>query len=292
MALRLNSGLHALARAAERTGRHASLGALYRDLDGDFDLALAQALAHGEAFLLGWMGQPTQTNEVGRSAAFMGALMELQALAPLPVELLEIGSSAGLNLNLHHYSYRLGGQRYGAALGRVRIAPVWQGRSPPCHALTVTGARGVDLHPLDVANVPERERLMAYVWPGDRRRARRLQAAIAVAQDYPPRIEHGQAGAWLAARLQAPQAAGTWRVLMHSMVMQYIAPAEQQAIKERLRAAGQAASADAPLAVIGYEWREDRSAVELTLTDWRGGEPQSRLLAICHPYGHKVEWLG
>ncbi|MCP6380035.1 DUF2332 family protein, partial [Klebsiella pneumoniae] len=57
--------------------------------------------------------------------------------------------------------------------------------------------------------------------------------------------------------------------------------------------AGALASADSPLAVIAYEWRKDRSLVELVLRMWQGRGRQSRqVLAHVHPYGHQIDWLG
>ncbi len=57
---------------------------------------------HAET-ILSWLDSPPQTNEVARSAALIGAARFLSALSPLPLRLLELGASAGLNLNFDRY---------------------------------------------------------------------------------------------------------------------------------------------------------------------------------------------
>ena len=76
-----------------------------------------------------WLDRPPQTNEVGRSAAFLGGLLHLDR--GLPLRLMEIGTSGGLNLLCDRYGYiPEGGSPVGPA---DRAAPVftdaWTGRS-------------------------------------------------------------------------------------------------------------------------------------------------------------------
>jgi hypothetical protein len=292
LALRLNAGLHALARS----GSPERLASLYINGKGDFDGALHEALHRHEATLLRWLDRPTQTNEVGRAAAFMAALAQLDAVQPMPCELLELGASAGLNLNLDRYRYRLGTRSFGRMDSSLKIAPLWRGDPPPEGAVTIASAHGVDLDPIDLADPAERERLLAYVWRGETRRAQRLADAMAIARECTPRVDRGAAGSWLAQRLALPQQTGTRRVMMHSMVMQYIAPAERQAIKAQMMAAGARASADRPLAWMSLEWNQPRTDVLLRLTQWCGNDADStaghsRVLATAHPYGKWINWL-
>ena len=289
MAMRLNSALHALARK----GEDASLAALYREKRGDFDRAIAQAMAHCEPFILEWMARPTQTNEVGRAAMFMAALIHVDGGAGMPNELLELGASAGLNLNLARYRYSLGGQACGNRRAGFAIAPRWSGPVPPLCPVEVVAARGVDLNPVDLASFEASERMMAYVWPGEVRRARRLASAIAMARIFPPQVEQGSAGAWLDRQLQLPQRPGERRVVMHSMVMQYLSESERHAVMEQLTSAGQRASRACPLVWIALEWKADRSEVLLQVTRWSGEGPDegvTRTIAACHPYGKWIEW--
>lgn len=108
LATRFDAALHALARGGS-SPRHS---ALYRRQHDDYDSAIGAVLAAEDAFVAGWMRSTPQTNEVGRAAALMTARDRFG----FPLELLEIGSSCGLNLNLARYAYRLGGVGAGARL--------------------------------------------------------------------------------------------------------------------------------------------------------------------------------
>lgn len=294
---RINAGLHALARS----GRHAGLQHIYHAAEqGDLpppdalDAVLVDALAHHTSDLLQWMAGPTQTNEVARVAGFAGALRELDAVAPLPNELLELGASAGLNLNLAHYGCHLGGVNSGDLLSPVQIAPRWQGRIPPAAPVVIERAVGVDLNPLDIHDDEDCERLLAYVWPGEHERSNRLRAAIAVARDHPPQVEAGLASRWLPRQLAMPQREGTRRVVLHSMVVQYMPDVERAAVDAALTLAAAAASPTRPLVRIGLEWSADRSIVELRVTSWDGGPASGRtvIAAHCHPYAEWFDWHG
>ncbi|MFX8801622.1 DUF2332 family protein, partial [Acinetobacter baumannii] len=80
---------------------------------------------------------------VGRAALFMAALMQLDGGSALPVELLELGASAGLNLNLARYHHVLADIDCGATGAAVRIEPLWSGPRPAVHPLHIATARGV-----------------------------------------------------------------------------------------------------------------------------------------------------
>lgn len=294
---RLNAGLHAMARS----GRHPGLAAIYRDAHAGaapepllLDITLSLALNDGEAELLHWMSGPTQTNEVARVAGLAAVLMELDARAPMRTALLELGSSAGLNLNLEHYDIHMGAQRAGDRSSEVCIAPRWNGRTPLPARTRIATARGVDLNPLDVRREADSERLHAYIWPGERARSERLRAAIALARFNPPQVDKGRAGEWLAQQLALPQPLGERRVVFHSMVAQYLPEAERKIIDLILVQAGMEACPSTPLVRIGLEWNADRTAVEITVTQWDGRPASGRpvVVARCHPYAEWFDWAG
>lgn len=284
LAMRLNGALHALARA----GDYPALSALYAARDGDFDHAVGQAMAAADARIATWMRTPPQTNEVGRTAAIMAALMVLRDAVAMPVDLLELGTSAGLNLNLDRYAYDLGGTQVGATGSRVRVAPAWHGPAPRARPIVIRSARGVDLRPLDVSDARARERLMAYVWADEPDRAERLAEALGIARAHPPQVEQGDIAHWLPAVLATDQDAGICRVVMHSMALQYLDAGARAAVEQAFRDAGARATARRPLARIGFEWTSARDAVHLSLTVWPDGTTQH--LATCHAYGAWIDW--
>ncbi len=294
---RLNAGLHSLALS----GRAGALGSLY-GVDGravlippdQLDCALSAALGEHAEELLGWLAHPTQTNEVARVAGLVAALLELGRDQALPCEVLELGASAGLNLNFQHYAVQLGSLMTCTQGSAVRLQPHWRGRDVLAGPLAIAGARGVDLHPLDVQDPAHRESLKAYVWPGETERSARLQAAIGVAQRFAPVVEAGRASSWLARQFVAPHPPGVRRAVFHSMVLQYANAGERAAIDAAFHAAGARADRDRPIARVSIEWRADRQAVELRIAQWDGapGQGEARLAAICHPYGEWIDWRG
>jgi hypothetical protein len=284
VAMRFNAALHALARRDTPP----RLGALYRGEHDDVDGAIGEALAQHDAEIAEWVRQTPQTNEVGRAAAIVAALMVARTRFDLPVELHEIGSSAGLNLNLDRYGYRLGALTAGVADSPVQVAPDWEGASPPAAPIALAAACGVDLAPLDVADPATRDRLMAFVFADQPARALRLERAIDLALRHPPRVARGDALDWVEAHLRAPAPAGRCRAVVHSMVAQYLGAAGRARLDALVAAAGTRATVERPLVRIGFEWTEDRAEVQLRLTCYPGGD--TRVLATCHPYGTWIRW--
>lgn len=285
IAMRLNGALHAVARR----GTVPDISALYRGEHDAFDRAIGTAFEACDSFIIEWLRDPTQTNEVGRSAALMAALMVAADRFGLPFELNELGTSCGLNLNLGRYSFDLGGTAVGQSDSALHIAPQWRGPRPKAAPVAITSASGVDRHPLDARDADSCERLLAFIWADQHNRTRRLERALEIARAHPPQIDEGEAIGWIAERLAAPQQAGVCRVVFHSMFRQYLPGPEQTKLSELILAAAANATPERPLAWISLEWTPNRSEVQLSLTCWPDG--QSQVLATCHPYGEWICWL-
>lgn len=287
LAMRFNAALHFLARR----GNPPALAALYRHAHDDFDGAIGEALAAEDDLVAGFLRRTPQTNEVGRSGAIVAALMQVRRQFGMPFELFELGSSCGLNLNLGRYGFDLGGVLAGDRHSPVQVVPDWTGPAPLPAPLEVVSAEGVDLNPLSATDAATCERLMAYIFADQPQRLHRLEEALGMARRHPPAIERGDASEWLARKLATPQAEGVCRVVMHSMVLQYLPPRDRSAVVAMIRDAGQYATRERPLAWVGFEWTETRSEVRLSLSWFPGGE-ERRVLAVCHPYGNAVDWRG
>lgn len=284
LALRLCAGLCFLAG----TGRVPELARLYPphplpDPDALW-AALAPALARPSLSL--WLDHAPQTNEVGRSAVLMSGLLVIADRFPLKMRLLELGASAGLNLILDRYSYNLGGLRFGASLPGPHLSPDWKGPPPPKARVKIKSRAGVDLNP---ARLPdEGPRLLAYVWPDQPERRDRLGAALSAAIQEPPVVDRAGAADWIEANLVLEPEQGVTRVVMHSVAFQYFDADSQRRVTERIEAAGERASAKAPLAWLRYELDPVAGRPSLRLRTWPGGE---ELLAWAHPHGRSVHWL-
>ena len=286
LALRLCGGLH----AAVRSGDAPALAPLYPPAPLPDEAALAKVLplvlVEVAALLDPWLDSAPQTNEVGRSGPLMSGLLVLADRFGLPLRLFELGASAGLNLQLDRYGYDLGGTKAGDAASPVRLEPKWKGPPPPTAEVRIAGRGGVDLNPVDP--LAARERLLAYVWPDQQRRLSQLQAALDIAAGASPPVEPGDAADWLEAELAIAPETGACRVVQHTVAFQYF-PAEVQArIKARLRAAGERAREEAPLAWLRLEKLAADEHFSLRLRSWPG---EGRVLAWSHPHGAWMEWL-
>ena len=290
--LRVAGGLHAL----HLSGAAPELAPIYRgagDMGPADDAAvIAQVMAAHEATLLPWLDGPPQTNEAGRSANFIAAMLWLaeQGL-PAQFQCLEIGSSAGINLMLDRYAYDLGGVRVGPEEPVMAFAPQWQGPPPPDRTIGIVSTKGCDVAPVDLTDPAQALRLRAYIWPEHTIRFERMDAAIRAAQARKPDLVQASAADFVEAELAKPHAPGTTRMLMHSIVWQYV-PADQQArVTAAMEAAGAKAAGDAPLAWVMVEADRTVHRHKLTVRYWPGGE-EAVQLAWSHPHGADVEWLG
>lgn len=284
--LRLLGGFNALVRA----GRDERLAAVFAgDLDGA-DAALAGALRDHDDALLPWLDSAPQTNEVARAAAIVAALLVAAERFAQPMDLLELGSSGGLLLNLARYRYDLRGVTAGEASSLLVIAPEWRGAPPPSAPLRVRAARGVDIQPLDLTDAAIRERLLTYIWPEQPERLARLETAMAIARAHPPRIDRADGADWIEQRLAEPQDADVTHVVFHSVALQYFPPTGRERVRAAIEAAGAVATAERPLAWIGFEMDPARGAMVLRLQTWPDGEKAD--LATCHSHATWVEWRG
>lgn len=284
IALRLTGGLHALARS----GRDETLAAAYRG-EGQLADAVAAALVAHDAELVEWLDSPPQTNEPARAAYIMAGLMVAAARYSMPIELLEIGSSAGLVLNLNSYRYALGGVEVGDPVSPVHFAPEWKGAPPPDMDVRIHSQRGVDRNPIHLTEPEAAEKLMAYIWPDQIERIAHNEQAIEVSRTFPPFIDKGEAADWTEERLSSPQVEGVMRVLFHTITLQYLPEDQKQRVHAAIAAAGACATEDKPFGWLSYEFDDVGKVFELRLTLWPFGEEIH--LANGHPHGATVEWL-
>jgi hypothetical protein len=221
---------------------------------------------------------PLQTNEPGRSAALLAGFLAVARATGLPLRVLEIGASAGLNLHWDRYRYEAPGFAFGPPNSPVRLRDVYEGAPPAPAVVQVASRAGCDRHPLDPGREEDRLVLRSAVWADQAGRLALLDGALAVARAHPVAVERAAALPWLDARLAAP-AEGCATVVVHSIVIQYLTSADRAALRARIEAAGAGATSAAPLAWLRLEppGREqagddlDRGLADLRLTRWPGG---------------------
>ena len=282
--LRLAGGMHALARR----GVDERLSALYGGDLTDAEAIVGDVLRRFDADLVGWLVSPPQTNETGRAAPIMAGLSLLASEYGLPFELIELGASAGLNLNLDRFGYRLGDTIAGDLGSALQLNPAWEGTSPPSADVQVVARRAVDQAPIRIADPAQRERLIAYCWADQADRMARLEAALALAEAHPPEIEQGDAADFAEHVLAEPQALGVCRVMYHTIFWTYLPPESQARIRAALASAGAKATATSPLGWLRYELNGEGGVAELHLQSWPGGAEHH--LATGHPHGSRLVW--
>lgn len=111
----------------------------------------------------------TQTNEIRRCFALRLGQHAMARHWPGPVHLLEIGTSAGLNLIFDHYAYRVDGCRLPGRESAVVIETAHRG--PATGGLwadrpaSVRQRIGLDQQPVDLNDPEARSWLEAFIWP-------------------------------------------------------------------------------------------------------------------------------
>lgn len=295
LALRLAGSLHRLVLA----GQEPELAAFYPSAggrwepDGAWPVVLEVLRRRGET-LRALLDQPPQTNEVGRSAGLMGGLLLLGARFDLPVRLLEIGASGGLNLNADAFRYTDDrGRGWGPVDSPVQLEGAWRGEVPELSApLRVDERLGCDVAPVDVATEEGRLALSSYVWPDMGERHRRLRGAIEIARRSPVTVRRQDAASFVEGIVPI---AGRLTVLWHSVMWQYLPREQQQRVRDHLATVGAAAEDDRPLAHLYAEPVRPRAGARhefwVCLELWPGTGERA-LLGRIAPHGVPVDWSG
>jgi hypothetical protein len=249
--------------------------------------ALRDVVSRNGAELRKLVDLPVQTNEVGRCNVLLFGFMAIAAETGMPLRLLEVGASAGLNLRWDRYRYAAGDFSWGPADSPVQLKFELEGEPPSFPPTVEIAARhGCDASPNDPTTEEGRLTLLAYIWPDQAERIARMQAALKVASELPVEVNREPAVSW-AKRMLSEPAPGQATVLYHSIVMQYLSDEERNAFHANVQAAGEQATKEAPLAWLRMEPGGERADVHLTT--WPGGE--TRHLARVGYHGSPVELL-
>ena len=272
IALRLLAPVHRKVLAGELP----ALDRHYPSTGGDGDAAAAwPAFRDFLAGNLGWMrnelGRPCQTNEVGRSAALLGGFLEVSHRSRKPLRILELGSSAGLNLRWDRYYYQSADGAWGDDTSPVRFTHSFEVPPPFNRSAEVVERKGCDLNPIDPTSEEGALVLRSFVWADQLARLSQLDGAIEVAAQMPVEVERIGAADFLERDLATPHD-DVATVVYHSVFMQYVAEAE----RERIAAA--IAGAD----VFYLRMEPAYPVFEVCLDD--------ELLGTSHAHGTHVRW--
>ena len=247
------------------------------DIDAIWPLAVAWLSDNIEA-VRAFIQSPPQTNETRRSIIFLPGFLRLAARTQMPLHLLEMGASAGLNQNWDSFNYETESwTRVGNS--DVTVRSDWRAAVPE-HLdaqVQIESRAACDLKPIDLSDPEQVLRLKCYTWADQRERLTRLDAAIRLAQKKKTQVEQADALSWLKQRLEnRPQSGVT--VIYHSAFLVYPPRDVIAQIMETIRAEGARAKPSAPLAWLSYEAEAlfdgdpNSGNMHARLQTWPGGE--------------------
>ncbi len=253
----------------------------------------------------------TQTNEVGRCTALMPGLCHVASLCGWdePLSLLDLGTSAGLNLLFDDYSYT-----YRAAVGDATLTAGTAGSPvalectarddvahlPELRLPSVAARVGLDLSPVDPFSDDAALWLLACQWPDNLARFGRLRAALAnvrAAPD-PPRLARGDMVTDLPLIAGAIPGDGPL-VVFHSWVAAYLDEEQQRTLAREVQALGETRPVhhlycESPFETPGLPTpptpgpREGPDLATVLVHIGPGAAPAR--LADTHPHGYWIRW--
>lgn len=234
-----------------------------------------------------------QTNEVGRSALLLPAL-GLIAEEVGEISLIDVGTSAGLNLQLDRFRYHYSP---GGSVGPdsdVVLECHTVGEIPvPRRLPLITSRVGIDRTPIDVNDPDDAHWLMACVWPDQADRFHRLRGAIDLARANPTTLTSTDAVDGLAAVVRSGARSGH-PVVINSWVLNYLPEERRVAYVDQLDELGRELDltwvyAESPGLCPGLPFPgelQGRHLTALMTLRWRHGRRSDSHLGIGHPHGY------
>lgn len=143
-----------------------------------------------------------QTNEVRRCAYLYPVFCYIYEQTNKPLSLIEIGTSAGLQLLWDHYSYSYGSDHiYGNQDSLVHLTSKVREGEISHHLLSqtppVNDRVGIDLHVSDLTNEEDYLWLKALIWPEHKERLKNFEDAANQLRLTPPKLIEGDGVALL-----------------------------------------------------------------------------------------------
>ncbi len=288
----LSLRLAGVAHASVLNGRDTALAALYPAHNPSWRMndvwpAVRALFDRDQVWVRDFIGSAPQTNETRRSMVLLACFLHFARDWRGPVDMLELGASAGLNLHWDKFAYRLNGWSWGAE-SPVVVDTDWSGPPPPLDTpLHIRNRAACDLNPLDINDEAQLLRLRSYIWPDQPDRLARFDGAVALARANKVQVDRADAAEWIAAKLAA-RADDAATVIYHSVFLQYPPREARAAIIDAIERAGAVSTARAPLVwarmepegLFGGDINSARMVCDFVT--WPGG----RRRVVAHTDGH------
>jgi hypothetical protein len=249
-------------------------------------------------------GRNVQSTYVERCWSLMPALAHVASLAGEPLDLIEIGTSAGVLLTCDAHAYDVpGGGRVGVHDAPLTLTGRFEG-NPPIGMPRIGRRIGIDLQPLNAADADDRRWLLALCLPELREQQARLATALDIVAGTNMRLVQGDA------LVQLPQMLALVDgpvCVFHSVCLLYWPEQARAALDTLLRDesrsrdiyrlgfelsavfdalhAGRSASAYTAL-------RPPRATFDVTCTCYSRGNADDRVIAHMTPDFETLYWLG
>ena len=233
--------------------------------------------------------QGVQTNEVQRSWMLLPCFLEVARRARAKeIDLLELGSSAGLNLVWDRYRYRYTHGAWGPGTAVLELAGDERRPFPTDllgRTLAVGRRTGIDRSPIDVTTEEGARLLKCFVWADQSARLERLDRAIAELRLDPPRLLRGDL-VDLLPDLLARRKNDVLTVVFETAVLGYLSDERRAEVFAALDEAGR----DGPLALVRASQPPDGAHTHwgLWIRLWPG---EREAVALANFHGAWIDWL-
>jgi hypothetical protein len=230
---------------------------------------------------------PVQTNEVQRCWGLLPGF--LTVADGRPIDLVELGPSAGLNLFWDRYGYRYGEAAWGDRDSPLLLSGTSEGGPPAglfATEVTIRGRAGIDRRPVDVTTDHGARLLEAFVWADQTARLDRVRKAVEVVRADPPRLMEGDYVEILPGLL-ATRDLDVLTVVFHSVSTVYLREDERSLLDEIFAAEGERGS----LARVSYEFLRDEIGYESFALDVQTWPGEARRLARLDGHANGMEWV-
>lgn len=245
---------------------------------------------HGEWLTSFVRERPVQHNEVQRCWVLLPIFLTVAREVGRPLDLLELGASAGLNLQWDRYGYRYRGGTWGDPTSPLQLAGEERTAVPDVllgARVDVRRRRGIDLDPVDATSDEGLRLLRSYSRHEDY--WARLDRAAEVLRESPPELVRGDYLELLPGLL-AERDDDALLVVFQTLSTVYLTDDDRARLRELVDAAGE----EGPLAWISTPTPEEhgqrRGDYPLELAIWPPGE--RRIVARMNVRGEWLEWVG
>lgn len=227
-----------------------------------------------------------QTNEVRRCAYLYPSFCMIHAIARKPLALIEIGTSAGLQLLWDQYGYCYDGNRtYGNRQSDLVITAEIRGDQVPFlleNSPPVTTRVGVDLHVNDLSDPDDYLWLRALIWPEQQERIERFDQAAKRVKQHAPRLIEGN-GVTLLPDIAASISKESALCVFHTHVANQFTTQDKAALEAHIQKLGGEREV--------FHLYNNMSEKNLHLDYFVDGEAHQLTLAHTDGHGRWFRWL-